>query len=289
MSTTILQLLTNNHDEKLSNLICNSKIKMTQSLNEAFYESLNNADSQCAKMLLTFGASFDEKKISDILCNLGPNDLHILENILECCPFIVDYCNNNDVQIISIYATKIKKSNYEYVKIICKFINAGFNMYKKGMSNILLVACIFNLCNLVKLLINKNFDINQPNINGETAIMIAIHYGYTECALILINAGANVNLQDKCGWTALMYAVKKDNREIISSLLNHQANVKIYNNELKSANDLADTYGNFVVSRKLKDFNNEITYMHVNNIEYLKLFTLLIIIMALYAILSKLF
>ncbi len=56
---------------------------------------------------------------------------------------------------------------------------------------------------IVLLLLAHNANINAQNISGETALMSAAIYNYTEIACMLIEQGADVNLRNTDGNTVI--------------------------------------------------------------------------------------
>ena len=51
-----------------------------------------------------------------------------------------------------------------------------------------------------------NIDLNKPNINGFTPLMIATINGHADCVELLIKAGADLNAKTPIGWTAVAIA-----------------------------------------------------------------------------------
>ena len=58
----------------------------------------------------------------------------------------------------------------------------------------------------VRVLLSRGADINAPNENGQTALMVAAQHGEVECLRLLLEAGANRTLKDNQGKIALDYA-----------------------------------------------------------------------------------
>ncbi len=68
------------------------------------------------------------------------------------------------------------------------------------------------------LLIKKDSKVNQQDMRGNTALMIASEYGHIEIAQLLIAQGAEVNQKDKNGFNALMHAIVNGRVEIVTLL-----------------------------------------------------------------------
>lgn len=109
----------------------------------------------------------------------------------------------------------------------------------------LMIACINNDIETVKLLIDAGCNLNLQNNDNITALMY-----YLDClsgddelkiAEMLLCAGCNTDLQDDCGMTALMYVIENPNynknlkTKAIEMLINAGCNLDIQDNEGMSA------------------------------------------------------
>src|ERR1051325_11938535 len=82
---------------------------------------------------------------------------------------------------------------------------------------------------MVKMLLDAGAGVEAANLDGETALMLAIKTGNLRTVQMLINAGANVNTVEKeHNQTPLMYAAaaKKNAGEMVKLLLSKGADVK---------------------------------------------------------------
>jgi ankyrin repeat protein len=76
---------------------------------------------------------------------------------------------------------------------------------------------------VVKFLIKEGADVNTKDIFGNTALTLASLGGYIEVVKLLLEAGADVNAKDKLGYTALTLARINGRTEIIKLLKQHGA------------------------------------------------------------------
>lgn len=74
-------------------------------------------------------------------------------------------------------------------------------------------------------------DVNSPDENGRTALMLAAYDGHTEIVKLLLQRKAQVNRRDATDRTALMYASSGKNPETVRVLLDAGANVGIVDNQ----------------------------------------------------------
>jgi ankyrin repeat protein len=75
----------------------------------------------------------------------------------------------------------------------------------------------------VQAAISDGADVNY--MDGETALMAAVHYGYTDVVKLLLEKGADVNAKTTSGINAMYIALVSDRTEVIKLLLS--ANVDV--------------------------------------------------------------
>ena len=80
-------------------------------------------------------------------------------------------------------------------------------------------AVIANNLVTIDSFINKGFDLNVADDDGQTALMWASLVGNTEVVEHLINAGVEVNVADNDGQTALIWASFGGNSTIVEKLI----------------------------------------------------------------------
>ncbi|CAM5999797.1 unnamed protein product [Sphagnum balticum] len=79
---------------------------------------------------------------------------------------------------------------------------------------------------IVKLLIQKNANVNMPNDNGTTPLLVESRRNHMECAeLLLAVDDIDVNAMNNDGKTALTAAAYEGHEEMLSLLIDHGANV----------------------------------------------------------------
>ncbi|GAB1260447.1 ankyrin repeat domain-containing protein [Aurantivibrio plasticivorans] len=86
-----------------------------------------------------------------------------------------------------------------------QLIDAGASVDLKNAdgNNALWMACMFNDCELVKLFIMADIDVDNQNDNGATALIYAASKGNHEMINMLINCGANPSLTTLDGFSPL--------------------------------------------------------------------------------------
>ena len=68
------------------------------------------------------------------------------------------------------------------------------------------------------LLKESKEEINDQNLEGKTALIIAAEYGYTNIVEILLQNGADAGIKSNEGKIALDYAIDWEHQEIIHLL-----------------------------------------------------------------------
>jgi hypothetical protein len=84
---------------------------------------------------------------------------------------------------------------------------------------------------LVQELLDSGADINFQNIDGNTALMMASAWGYTEMGRLLLEKGADYNIRDNDGSTPLMIAAYEGDTEMVQLLLDKRADPNIRDND----------------------------------------------------------
>ena len=79
--------------------------------------------------------------------------------------------------------------------------------------------------------IASGIDINSPDTNGRTALMLAAYDGRTEIVKLLLKHNPQVNRRDAMDRTALTYAASGENPETVAALLAAKAEVDVLDNE----------------------------------------------------------
>ena len=125
-------------------------------------------------------------------------------------------------------------------------ITANSRIFIDGdWGNPISLAIVFDLVDVVKLLIDAGADVDDPGDDDEltTPLNYAVQHDKTEIARLLIDAGANVNTKDDDGRSPLHYAVGEGYSEIVQLLVNAGANVNARDNERKTPLHLAAGFG----------------------------------------------
>jgi ankyrin repeat protein len=149
----------------------------------------------------------------------------------------VNHTNNYGNFPLLIAADKGNKDN------ILLLLNSGTNIHQvnntnSGLGRNVLIAAASSwevTEDILKILIEKNIDINYQDARGYTALMKAVRNSGKEIVKILLAAGANTNVVNEYGNTALMMAVERSSKEVVEFLLAAGADTKVVNKYGKTA------------------------------------------------------
>ncbi len=81
----------------------------------------------------------------------------------------------------------------------------------------------------IRLLLDKDANVNALDINGKSPLMIAAHNNAPKVISLLLDRGALVNTQDLKGWTALMCAADTNRVAVIKILAARGADLNLRN------------------------------------------------------------
>jgi ankyrin repeat protein len=126
------------------------------------------------------------------------------------------------------------------------------NVNVKGWAPVT-VASFNNHLEIVKLLLlDRNAIVDNPNgSNRSTALQWASNFGHTDVVKLLLDRDANVDFMDYDGDTALINASRAGRKECVKLLLSKGARVDFKNDNLKTALDLAQTEGHIEIVKLL--------------------------------------
>jgi len=80
-------------------------------------------------------------------------------------------------------------------------------------------------CEVIKMLVDWNADININGADSDTALIMSISSENKDCFDLLLSMGADVNKTRQDGWTPLMQAVNHPKEYYVTTLLRANANV----------------------------------------------------------------
>lgn len=132
---------------------------------------------------------------------------------------------------------------------------------------------------MVSLLIENGIELNEPDVDGNTPLILAVTKGLKQVLNILLENGADLNYRNsKDGNTALHYAVMINNPEMLLTLLSRKPILSIRNKNEQTPIEISATCANTEIyqilaeeynKRDLRDENIVISNDKFNTGEYM--------------------
>ena len=135
---------------------------------------------------------------------------------------IEKFCQTFDFKSIIIvgnFTINFYNINLEFVKTILEY-GLDVNIKDNDGDTALIWASMYDYTEVVKLLLESGADVNIKNNYGNTALIWASYNGHTEIVKLLLESGADVNIKNKFGNTALIQASINGNTEVVKLLEN---------------------------------------------------------------------
>lgn len=156
----------------------------------------------------------------------------------------------------NIFLDLIRKDKIDLAKIILRNKNElklDINFSDNLWQTALYYAIISKDLDLVKLLISNEIDINQPNKDLQTPLMIASQgWDINIINSIINNPQIKINDLDKDGKNALIYACIKSDENTIKALINNKIDIKTVDKDGKKCLDYIKESKN--ISKEIFEF-----------------------------------
>lgn len=139
----------------------------------------------------------------------------------------------------------------EVLKFILNQENLNINQKNVNGDTALIKAILQENEELVHMLINRGADINIQNNTGNSPLIIAVDNGYTSISQMLLQHGAAVNMQNIDGDTALIKAINHGYKELVDILIANKSNVNMQNDSGNSPLVIAINKGFTLIAQAL--------------------------------------
>ncbi len=116
----------------------------------------------------------------------------------------------------------VTNGNIAFIKYYRDDINKPLDI---NGNTALILAIYGGDMNMIKVLIEAKADVNTADKDGVTALMWAAIKSRSDAVKALIEAKAGLNAADKDGWTALMWAARKYNESVMEALIEAKADL----------------------------------------------------------------
>jgi ankyrin repeat protein len=126
-------------------------------------------------------------------------------------------------------------------------LGVNFDMVDPSGRTPLMNALLDGNKNMAKLLLPVTKQLDQSDIDKNSAIHIATRKGFKTIVTDLILRGIDINAVDGLGNTALIIATRHNRSELVDLLLNEGINHQVKNQKRQSATDIAQVQNNKMV------------------------------------------
>lgn len=235
---------------------------------------VNNNRHITPLMCAAFNINYDRIKFL-LDCGANPNIidssnqsalLYVLTRIKE----IPEKCSNCK-------ACNIKINNISNIIIeLCEH-KQNLNILARYNENSIMIAVRLGFIEAVRIFCDYNFDINHKNIDGKTAMSLAIENNYPLICYYLWKKGADIDTTDKKNRTFLMSLVSNNisiTNEIIEEVLQHKPNINIRDDN--KADALLYAFVNFSIDtvKLLLKYGADVNYgmiyaIYKSNVDYI--------------------
>ncbi len=206
----------NDYDFILSNICQNSSVSVWKRILELGLPKNYQFENGCSllmKIMEINGYLLSDERLLNLLCDESIVNIKDKDG-RTACHYIVTTCSGfNEAIMHTIVEMKtIITGNY----ILPTLIKFGANINEKdnyGMTP-LMIACKFNLTEIVNYLITIKVDVNEKDNSGNTALHYAAENLNIDMIKALIKKGANLNVINNEGLDA--YKIAKDKLSILS-------------------------------------------------------------------------
>lgn len=155
----------------------------------------------------------DEKGNSAILCAAKRNDWEIIRLLVEAGAN-VNITDSNGMTASAYIKRYVDMSS----AMLCYLESKTQTKPKKHVD--LIEYTKINMIEGVQELIEDGADVNEIDINGDTAAIWAANYGNLDMLKILVEAGACLNVRGGSGMSPLSYAISNQNEDMITYIKN---------------------------------------------------------------------
>ena len=123
----------------------------------------------------------------------------------------------------------VKKGLVNEMRFLCTKLDIEAKESREWTA--LILAAHFGRTDCLNALLAKGATIEAKDKDGRTALMIAATKGRTDCLNALLDRRANIEAKTNKGWTALMLATGQGHTGCLNALLDRRANIEAKNNK----------------------------------------------------------
>ena len=187
-----------------------------------FFKAVELDDARTVESLLQSG--FDPNSVSPqgvpaLMLAVKEASLKVAELLAAWPKIKTEVRNENDESALMLSALK------GHVPLVKLLVEKDADVNKPGWTPLHYAATAGNVT-IIELLLENSAYIDAESPNGSTPLMMAAMYGSPESVKVLIQAGADLNVKNQLGLTALDFAVRgnrQNSKELIETGLQREA------------------------------------------------------------------
>lgn len=179
----------------------------------------------------------DSRDYSLLYTAASANDLKLVCSLLK---YDIDV-NNECIDEFTPLMVAIQDSSLEVVSVLLEHNEININLTNdKGLTPFM-VALIRGQNDIIKKILEYDFDVNVESDEGDVALFLAIKNGNLDIVKELVSKKADLHYQNKKGFTAMFFAANHGHTEIVAYLLEHNVAVDISSLIVAAKNSHFDT------------------------------------------------
>jgi ankyrin repeat protein len=107
--------------------------------------------------------------------------------------------------------------------VVEELVKAGVKIEAKiNGAPMIVLAAESNCAPAIEMLLSRGADVDEPNEDGNTALMSAASHGFAPLVQLLLDRGADMERTNKSNESAWLIAAMSNEREIVESLRAHR-------------------------------------------------------------------
>ena len=218
--------------------------------------AVNNGDIEIAKLLLENKAKIKGELLLAIKSPIAESRINMIKLLIDNKANI-NYADEDEFTPLNI---AIESGDMELTKFL---ITNGANVNSLMQDGVSLIgyAIAQNNMDLLQILIENGANVNYTNGDSwaDTPLKTASRLGLDNVVRILLSRNADINAVDMNGNTALHLAVISGNIDIVGELVLKGANTRIRNNDGKYPRDIARANNSAAIFEVLREAENKLS------------------------------
>ena len=157
--------------------------------------------------------------------------LAIIRGDMDCVNVLIKHnANINQMDAYEDWTPLMCAAYHKHDDIVLTLLEAGAAVNMKSeitKMNALMICVKQDSPECLKILIEYGSSLNQQARGGETALILAVVFGYNKCLQLLLEQKPSIDIQDVSGRTALIHAAENGDSESVKMLIDSNAKLNV--------------------------------------------------------------